>query len=356
MRRTAILGILIAVICCAIAPTAFAGAPKDRYTSSPKDRYTSYDTDGRYDVRVKANIKYGSGRVTKPAPGKKALALDLYRPVTKSKRRRPLVVLIHGGGFSGGARTSPDLVRIARRLASRGTIAVSISYRLIPDGPVPSKRVAAAAAGFADVPIFQAMVAAMDDTLTALDYLKRKAKRYRIDYKRIGIAGSSAGGITADHVAYVLDDLKIKAPKFRFAGSLWGGIFFKVDTNAAQLERGEAPLFAVHGDADSVVPVFLDDRLVARARAVGVPSEYYRVPGAGHGPTAVGFFTREVRPGQTAYDRFIRFAEKYLYAKKRPKSRLQELHALARQPYPELGQAALLGRGELLEEALAYAR
>ena len=198
---------------------------------------------------------------------------------------------------------------------------VSIDYRVVPDGPVPSRRMAAAVAGVPSVPIFTAQVAAMDDTLTALRYLKRKAKRYRIDYKRIGIAGSSAGAITADHVAYALDEFKIKTPRFRFVGSLWGGIFIDVGANAAQLERGDAPLFAVHGDADRTVPVFLDDRLVARARSVGVPAEYYRVPGAGHSFGPTGFFTRQVRPGQTAFDRFVRFAGRYLYAKKRPKSR-----------------------------------
>lgn len=110
----------------------------------------------------------------------------------------------------------------------------------------------------------------------------------------------------------VLDDLKIPAPRFRFVGDLWGGIFFDVGANAAQLERGEAALFAVHGSGDGVVPVFLDDRLVARARAVGVPVEYHRIAGAGHGAAATGFFTREVRPGQTAFERMLDFAQKRL--------------------------------------------
>jgi acetyl esterase/lipase len=223
------------------------------------------------------------------------------------------VVLIHGGGFAGGSRVSPDLDRIARGLARRGMVVANIDYRVIPQDPVTSERVAPAAEAFPDVPIFNAMVAAIDDTLTAVDWLRARAAKLRIDKRRLGLVGSSAGAITADHVAYVLDDLGIRGPRVSFAGSLWGGIFFDVDSNAAQLERGEAPLFAVHGDADSVVPVFLDDRLVARARKVGVPAEYHRVPGGGHGFEATGFFTREVRPGQTAFDRMLRFAERALW-------------------------------------------
>jgi acetyl esterase/lipase len=61
------------------------------------------------------------------------------------------------------------------------------------------------------------------------------------------------------------------------------------------------------------VPVFLDDLLVAEARREGVPVEYHRVPGAGHGSGATGFFTREVTPGQTAFDRMLDFATAALH-------------------------------------------
>jgi dipeptidyl aminopeptidase/acylaminoacyl peptidase len=81
---------------------------------------------------------------------------------------------------------------------------------------------------------------------------------------------------------------------------------------AEQLGAGEPALFAVHGDADDVVPVQLDDELVARARAVGVPSEYHRMPGGGHGYGPSGFFTRPVDGEQTAYDRLLDFAEQAL--------------------------------------------
>jgi hypothetical protein len=32
----------------------------------------------------------------------------------------------------------------------------------------------------------------------------------------------------------------------------------------------------------------------------------------GHGFASTGFFTREVAPGQTAFDRMLAFAERYL--------------------------------------------
>lgn len=261
------------------------------------------------DVRVTSAIVYGQGQVNRPEPGSFDLLLDLYEPVTKSNGRRPAVVLIHGGGFTGGSRLSSDLDRVARGLAQRGIVVANIDYRVSRQNPVPSTRVAPLSAVVPEVPIFTAMVAAVDDTLTAIDWLKGHANELRIHPNRLGLVGSSAGAITAAHVAYTLDDYGVSAPRFSFVGDLWGGIFIDVPAEASQLEAGEAPLFAVHGTADPTVPVFLDDRLVARAEAVGVPVEYHRVEGAGHGFRATGFFTREVAPGQTAFDRMLDFAE-----------------------------------------------
>ena len=81
---------------------------------------------------------------------------------------------------------------------------------------------------------------------------------------------------------------------------------------ADQLERGEPPLFAVHGGADTTVPVTLRDALVARARGKGVRAEYHRVPGGRHGYAPSGFFTRPVAGERTAFERLLRFARRAL--------------------------------------------
>jgi len=293
MSRSALLLLSLLAVLLAGAPAASAAPPVTG-------------------VKVTTGIVFGQGQVTRPQPGMADLVLDLYEPVTKSKRRRPAVVLIHGGGFTGGSRTSADLDRVARGLAEQGTVVANIDYRVVPQGPVPSARVAAVTAAVPSAPILVAQVAAVDDTLTALDWLLDHARELRIKRNKLGLVGSSAGAITADHVAYALDEYGVEVPRIRFVGDLWGGIFFDVGAEATQLEKGEARLFAVHGTADTTVPVFLDDRLVARAQAVGAPVEYYRVEGGGHGFGPTGFFTREVRPGQTAFDRFLRFARRAL--------------------------------------------
>jgi acetyl esterase/lipase len=266
-------------------------------------------------IELRKGVVYGTARVAAPASGSTPLLLDLYRPAKRSRAGRPVVVLIHGGAFAIGTRTDPRLSDIARAFARRGVVAVSIDYRLSGQEPVTSRRVAGLAADMPKVPIFNAMTAAVDDTLTATDYLRANAKRLDIDMRRLGLIGSSAGAITADHVGYVLDDHGVKGPKVRFVASLWGGIFAPAPSGAlqaVQLERGEPDLFAVHGDADPTVPVRLDDQLVARARRQGVRNEYHRIAGGGHGFEATGFFTRSVVGRATPFDRLLRFADRAL--------------------------------------------
>src|SRR5262245_12142321 len=230
-----------AAVVAAAACGGGAGAGSPRAASAGGD-------DG---VQVTSGVVYGTGEVG-PARGRVDLLLDLYAPTGRSPSPRPVVVLIHGGGFTKQSRRDEGIVRIARGLAAEGVAAAAIDYRLIPRSPVPSPRVAPLG-----LPLGPA--AAVDDTLTAIAYLRTHAKNLGIDPDRMGVAGSSAGAVTADHVAYTLDDHGIAPPHLRFAGSLWGGIFAPAPTRGAdpvtQLGKGEPALFAVHGDADPVVPV-----------------------------------------------------------------------------------------------------
>jgi acetyl esterase/lipase len=261
---------------------------------------------------VEKGVVYGTG---KTETGSKKLLLDLYQPAKRSTAKRPVVILIHGGGFRNGSRSQADLVKVADGLVKQGTVVASVDYRLMGDNAVNAARVKRLSDAVPKVAIYTAMVAAVDDTLTAVDYLRTRAKALDIDMSRLGLIGGSAGAITADHVAYVLDDFGIKGPTVRFVGDLWGGIFIpptpSLEQAVKQLEKGEAPLFSVHGDADKTVPVKLDDDLTARAKAVGVKVQYIRVPGGGHGFGGTQFFTRKVG-GKTAFQRLLGFSRDYL--------------------------------------------
>jgi acetyl esterase/lipase len=258
------------------------------------------------DAAVQRGIVYGHGQV---AGGMAPLRLDLYRPAVSPA---PVVVLIHGGGFARGSRSDPSIARIGRALAAQGIAAACIDYRLAGSAPRPSARVAPLLAGLPRTPVRRAVAAAVDDTLTAIGFLRRNSARFGLDPRRIGLVGGSAGAMTATHVAYVLDDYGIARPPIRFVGDLWGGVIVDppggAQLSAFPLAAGDPPLFAVHGTADRAVPVRFSDQLVARAREIGVPAEYHRIPGRGHGFSASGFFTARLGGGPTPFERLLRFA------------------------------------------------
>jgi para-nitrobenzyl esterase len=299
VRRLSLVLLLVPVLCGATA--ADAGAA----------------------VQVRKGVQYGDGSV-ETAGGRVPLLLDLYRPARRARRARAAVVVIHGGGFRSGTRQDPEVVRIAEGLVSPGVITVSIDYRLARQRPVLSPGWAPLVdrvvppPGLKPDPYFsRAVVAAADDTLKAIRYLRRHAKRLHVDPTRIGLVGVSAGAITSDHIAYVLDDYGIRQPAIRFVGSLWGGILISAPNGgsaSSQLEKGEAALFASHGDRDPTLPVAMSDELVARAREQHVPNEYYRIAGGGHGPPR--FFTDLVVGDETPFDRLLDFARAKLRRKR----------------------------------------
>lgn len=102
--------------------------------------------------------------------GRRALQLDLYRP-ENPKRKVPLVVLVHGGGWMHGYRE--NLMPIATRLAQQGYAAAVISYRLSPEAKYP---------------------AAIQDAKAAVRWLRSHAQKYGLDANHFAIAGCSAGG------------------------------------------------------------------------------------------------------------------------------------------------------------------
>ena len=273
--------------------------------------------DAAYEVTVHKGVVYGAGAVGAPAPGRASLPMDIYRPVASSRARRPVVVLVHGGGFEAGSRTDDGIVRSARALAARGVIAASIDYRLRQQAPVPSRSFMKLASAMRNAnlgpayPDPEAVAAATQDAFTALGYLRENASKLRIRTSRIGLIGSSAGAVTVDNLGYVASGYGVKVPELRFVASLWGALIVPAPGGkpaVTNLRRGDASLFLVHGDADRTVPVQMSDAMYARARAERVPAEYYRIAGGGHAWTPSGIFTQRTPKGQTVFDRMIDFA------------------------------------------------
>lgn len=117
------------------------------------------------------------------------LQLNLVRPKT-GDGPFPAVLCIHGGGFRAGKRESYDA--LCNKLAERGYVAVTITYRLAPAHKFP---------------------AAVHDTKAAVRWLRANAEKYRINPDRIGVTGGSAGG----HLAQFLG-VTANVPQFEGNG------------------------------------------------------------------------------------------------------------------------------------------
>lgn len=124
------------------------------------------------------------------------LTLDVYKPANAGDKKFPVVVLIHGGSFTGGNKNG--LASTCSKLANNGYVAVSINYRL--GWGFVSK---AAAACTDTSKLKQAMYRGIQDAHTALDFLAAHADEYNIDKDWVFIGGQSAGAITALATAYL---------------------------------------------------------------------------------------------------------------------------------------------------------
>ncbi|MET9022319.1 carboxylesterase family protein [Actinopolymorpha sp. NPDC004070] len=110
------------------------------------------------------------------------LYLNVTSPTSAGpKRTRPVVVWVHGGGFTSGAGSSYD----ARRMAVRGdVVVVTVNYRLGVFGyfALPGLR------GGGDF--------GLQDQLAALRWVRRNIAAFGGDPHNVTLAGESAGGMS----------------------------------------------------------------------------------------------------------------------------------------------------------------
>lgn len=111
------------------------------------------------------------------APDGTPLTLDAYLPL-RTGEPVPAVVLVHGGGFVGGAKDTQGMIAIARRLQDHGVAALTIGYRLAPESTYP---------------------APVDDVRAAVAWLRAPEQQAAlgVDPDRVGVLGTSAGATLA---------------------------------------------------------------------------------------------------------------------------------------------------------------
>jgi len=122
---------------------------------------------------------------TKPAPTHRDSSygphernkLDVW--LAKSEKPAPLLIFIHGGGWAGGDKADVPAKLVTAMLA-QGISVASINYRYSTIAPLP---------------------APVHDAARAVQFLRSKAGEWKLDAKRFGAYGISAGGCTTLWVA-----------------------------------------------------------------------------------------------------------------------------------------------------------
>lgn len=247
------------------------------------------------DPVVPAAVQWETG-IEYANPGGTHLQLNLARPKA-GDGPFPAVLCIHGGGFRAGKRESYDALCL--KLAERGYVAATITYRLAPQHKFP---------------------AAVHDAKAAVRWLRANAKAYKINPDKIGVTGGSAGGHLAQFLAVTAN-----VPQFEGTGGnaeessrvtcvvnvygpsdftqsygksvdahevlpLWFG--GNLETALALHIQGSplywvtpnaAPTLCIHGSEDKYVAHEQAVWLVDKLKAATVEAELLTLPGAGHG-------------------------------------------------------------------------
>jgi hypothetical protein len=123
----------------------------------------------RADLSLGQDVSYGSDPLQK---------LDVYAEKESGAAGRPIVVFVHGGGFTAGDKSSAQ--NVASYFAGHGMVGVSMNYRLAPSATWPEQSI---------------------DVGRAVAWLNANAAQYGGDPRRIVVIGySSAASVVAPYL------------------------------------------------------------------------------------------------------------------------------------------------------------
>ena len=233
-------------------------------------------------VRVLRDLEYVQN-------GHERNRLDLYLP-EKAARPLPVIVYVHGGGWTRGDKTNGP----AFPFAAKGYAVASINHR------------------FSQHAIFPAQI---HDCKAAIRWLRANASKYSLDPDHIGVWGSSSGGHLVALLGTTAGVKELEGPggnaeqssRVQAAVDWYGPTDFLTvgpkDTRTNLLggdpqenkdkavkaspmtyvSKDAAPFLIMHGDKDSTVPISQSGTFAQALQQAGAEATFVIVKGAGHG-------------------------------------------------------------------------
>ena len=283
--------LLLAVV---LAVSSFAAEPK----SSPKPAIAAPKNAPVQIPGVTAlrDVAYVTG-------GHERQKLDLFVP--EKGENLPLIVWVHGGGWSGGSKENAPALGFAKN----GYVVASINYRFSQHAVYPAQ---------------------LEDCKAAIRWLRANAAKHRINPNKIGVWGASAGGhlvallgTTGDVKEFDKGEHLDQASRVQAVCDVFGPTDFlkyydyanaKLVGNAVlpddpnsllvrlvggklsekkdvvakanpitYVTKGDAPFLIMHGDKDPLVPLHQSEILEQALKKAEVPVTLYVEKGSGHG-------------------------------------------------------------------------
>jgi acetyl esterase/lipase len=273
-----------------------SGAPLASQTQTRTRTASPYPTVSK-SISWITNIPYVAG-------GGSEQQLDLYVPTNRKKE--PLVVYVHGGGWGHGDKAGDSINPNNLQWLWQGYAMASINYRLVQTALWPAQ---------------------IEDCKGAIRWLKAHAQEYGYDANRIGAVGESAGG----HLAAMLgttsgtrtfdvgenldysSDVTCVVNLFgvsdvtrepSVAATLLGPTgksnpdLVRGASPITYVHRDEPPMLIVHGTDDKLVPYQQAEVLADALDKVHARYHFHTVVGGGHNP----YFGLNVNPKTGNYD------------------------------------------------------
>jgi alpha-L-fucosidase 2 len=231
-------------------------------------------------AELKTNIEFAK-------IGDISLTLDAFTPEGEGPFQT--CILVHGGGFTKGDKTS-FIKPLFAPLSEAKFTWFTINYRLAPDHRYPAN---------------------IEDTEAAIRWVKAHAKDYKVDVNKIALIGESAGGHIVSMVGvrahdetrlaavvpfYGPHDLEFQADhRHAVGGSLTALLGITDELNEANrkvlrdaspssfIKAGMPPYLLIHGTKDDKVPYEQSIRFQAKMKAAGNVCDLISIPDGVHG-------------------------------------------------------------------------